>query len=72
MTRDQYNEHLGNALRELRVERSLTQEELAEIADLSRNHISAVERGEKSITVYALYRILKVLGISFGEFIEGV
>jgi transcriptional regulator with XRE-family HTH domain len=58
MNKQQYNLNLGHALRNLRVELAITQEEMAEKANLSRNYISAVERGEKSITVYALACIL--------------
>ena len=72
MTRNEYYKQLGNALRNLRIERALTQEAFAEKVDLSRNHISAVERGQKSITVYALYRILTAMGIPFENFIAGV
>ncbi|HHY71353.1 MAG TPA: helix-turn-helix transcriptional regulator [Thermoanaerobacterales bacterium] len=69
MNKEQYNTNLGRALREMRLELGLTQEELAEKADLSRNHISAVERGEKSITVYALACILYAVDVPFDKFI---
>ncbi len=72
MNREQYNWNLGSALRDLRIELGLTQEQLAEKAELSRNYISAVERGEKSITVYALHQILSGVGIPFEKFIQRV
>lgn len=72
MTREQFNFNLGNAVRDLRVELSLTQEQLAEKADLSRNYISAVERGERGLTVYSLYRILSAVDVPFEKFMQRV
>jgi transcriptional regulator with XRE-family HTH domain len=72
MNREQFNYNLGNAVRDLRVELSLTQEQLAEKADLSRNYISAVERGERGLTVYSLYRILSAVDVPFEKFIQRV
>ncbi|MGI6492953.1 MAG: helix-turn-helix domain-containing protein [Pelotomaculum sp.] len=72
MNKQQYNLNLGHALRNLRVELAITQEEMAEKANLSRNYISAVERGEKSITVYALACILSSVGVPFEKFIVKV
>ena len=39
---------VGLRIREIRVSRNLTQEELAELANISVNHISALERGVKN------------------------
>jgi transcriptional regulator with XRE-family HTH domain len=72
MTREQFNFNLGNAVCDLRVELSLTQEQLAEKADLSRNYISAVERGERGLTVYSLYRILSAVDVPFEKFMQRV
>jgi len=72
MTREQFNLNLGNAVRDLRVELSLTQEQLSEKADLSRNYISAVERGERGLTVYSLYRILSAVDVPFEKFMQRV
>ncbi|MDI9414377.1 MAG: helix-turn-helix transcriptional regulator [Bacillota bacterium] len=72
MDKKKYNQNLGRVLREMRTELALTQEKLAERAELSSNYIGAVERGERSITVYALACILSSVGVPFEEFIRKV
>jgi transcriptional regulator with XRE-family HTH domain len=48
---------LGEQLRIRRKAAGLTQEKLAEMADLNRNYVGEVERGEKTISVDALVRL---------------
>lgn len=50
-------------LRRLRAERGLTQEEVAERADLNRNYIGMIEREENSPTVDAIERIAAALQV---------
>lgn len=48
---------LAEAIRLYRKKASLTQEELAELADLNPKYIGEIERGMKNISVDALMRI---------------
>jgi transcriptional regulator with XRE-family HTH domain len=50
-------------IRRLRLERGLTQEELAARIRITRNYVGMVERQENSPTVAMLERIAKALGI---------
>jgi transcriptional regulator with XRE-family HTH domain len=50
-------------LRRLRKESGLSQEELADRADLNRNYIGMIEREENAPTVDALEQIAVALGI---------
>ena len=49
-----------------------SQEVLAEKADLHRNYIGEVERGEKTISLDAMMRIAGALGVSVREFFPGL
>jgi transcriptional regulator with XRE-family HTH domain len=54
---------LGQRLRALRKQRSLSQERLGERSGLSGKFIGEVERGEKSISVDSLYRVASALEV---------
>jgi transcriptional regulator with XRE-family HTH domain len=58
---------LGETIREERMKAGLTQEELAEKADLARNYIGNVERAEYNVTIEALARIARALGLTVRE-----
>lgn len=57
-------QHHGLFVRELRVRRGLTLDELAEQTGLSKAHLSRFERGEKFLSVAALMRVAGALGAS--------
>ena len=59
---------IGNRLKELRILKDLTQEELADRAELSKGFISQVERNLTSPSIATLMDILQCLGTSIGEF----
>ncbi|MDO3409711.1 helix-turn-helix transcriptional regulator [Saccharibacillus sp. CPCC 101409] len=58
---------LGEKVRELRVEKGLSQEKLGELAELNSNYIGQIERGEKSISVFTLKKIANGLSLSLEE-----
>ena len=59
---------IGNKLKELRVLKGLTQEELADRSELSKGLISQLERNLTSPSITTLMDILQCLGTSIGEF----
>lgn len=59
---------IGAKLKELRVLKGLTQEELADRAELSKGFISQVERDLTSPSIATLMDILQCLGTTIGEF----
>ena len=59
---------IGNKLKELRVLKGLTQEELEDRSELSKGFISQLERNLTSPSITTLMDILQCLGTSIGEF----
>jgi transcriptional regulator with XRE-family HTH domain len=58
---------LGEKIRSERVKAGLSQEQLAEKADLARNYIGNIERAEYNVTLETLVRIAKALNLSISE-----
>lgn len=50
-------------MRRIRREKHLTQEKVAEVADLHPNYVSSVERGERNISICNIARIAHALGV---------
>jgi transcriptional regulator with XRE-family HTH domain len=53
----------GSALRAFREEQGLTQEKLAERAELHTNYVSSVERGERNLSLHNIAKLAHALGI---------
>ena len=60
--------NIGNKIKELRIEKNLTQEELANRAELSKGFISQLERNLTSPSIATLIDILQCLGTNLTEF----
>ena len=57
-------------LRELREARELSQEALADRADLHRTYISSVERCERNLTLETVERLARALNVSAIELLQ--
>ncbi|MBN9369428.1 MAG: helix-turn-helix transcriptional regulator [Comamonadaceae bacterium] len=53
----------GATLRSLRESRALTQQALAERADLHTNYVSSVERGERNLSLHNIVRLAYALDV---------
>lgn len=67
---DSIMQNVGKRIRAYRQKNGLTQEELAEIAEVHPTYIGQVERGEKNLTIGTLEKILHAFRISPAEFFE--
>ena len=61
---------LGERIRNERKKANLSQEKLAEKADLNRNYIGEIERAEKKITIETLWRIAKALNLRVRDIVD--
>lgn len=55
---------LGERIREERRRLNLTQAQLAEAVDISDTYMGAIERGERSLTLDTLVRLVNRLGVT--------
>lgn len=55
---------LGKRIREERQRLNLTQSQLAEAIDISDTYMGAIERGERSLTLDTLVRLVNRLGVT--------
>ena len=55
---------LGERIREERLRLNLTQAQLAEAVDISDTYMGAIERGERSLTLDTLVRLVNRLGVT--------
>jgi transcriptional regulator with XRE-family HTH domain len=62
----------GVVLRELRLSKKLTQEELADLAQFDRTFIGLLERGERSASLETVFKLAAVLGVSSSRLIAKV
>ena len=61
---------IGNKIKDLRVQKGLTQEELADRAELSKGFISQLERDLTSPSIATLIDLLQVLGTTPKDFFD--
>lgn len=60
----------GNQVKKQRIKLNLTQEQLADKANIHRTYIGMIERAEKNITLTNIKKILAALEIKFSTFFK--
>lgn len=68
--RDSARVAFGQHVRDLRAQRGLSQEELAERSGLHRTYISSLERGQRNVSLDNIHRLAIALGVSAGELLD--
>lgn len=61
---------LGANVRTLRIRRKLTQEQLADLCDLHRTYIGAIERGDRNVSLKNIVIIAQTLGVEPAELLS--
>jgi transcriptional regulator with XRE-family HTH domain len=62
----------GENIRSLREQKELSQERLAELAELHRTYVGAVERGERNVSLKNIVRLAKALEKEAKDLLKGV
>ena len=58
---------LGTNVRALRIERNLTQEQLADLCDLHHNYAGEIKRGDCNVSLKNIVRIAQALNVEPSE-----
>lgn len=64
--------HLGNCIRDKRIETGLSQTELSALLEISQPTLSRIEAGERDFEVLVLFRLSQVFGTRLTEWAEGL
>jgi transcriptional regulator with XRE-family HTH domain len=62
----------GQRLRAFRENAGLSQEKLAEMAELHRNYVGSLERGQSNVSLLAMVRLARCLKVKPYELIDTV
>ena len=58
---------LGQAIRRLREEKNLSQEQFAGLAGIDRAYYGGIERGERNVAAINIIKIAEALGVEVGR-----
>ncbi|HEX7640721.1 MAG TPA: helix-turn-helix transcriptional regulator [Burkholderiaceae bacterium] len=61
---------LGKAIRQIRLEQGISQEELALLADVDRSYVGRVERGDNNVAVLTLVKLASALRVSVAKLMK--
>jgi transcriptional regulator with XRE-family HTH domain len=61
---------VGSRIKELRHQKEMSQELVANTADMERSFMTHIESGRRNISVETLQRILSAMNISFKDFFD--
>lgn len=64
------NKQIGIRLRKARLEAGYTQEELADLINMSRASVVNFEKGRQALTLKVLQRVVKLTGFSFATILN--
>jgi len=61
---------IGKAIRQVREDRQLSQDQLASKAGLDRSYVSSIENGKRNVSIQNLSKIANSLGVSLTEIVQ--
>ena len=63
---------LGKNVRQLRLNKGLSQEALADLCGLHRTYLGGIERGERNVSLLNIVRIAKALDVNITELVRDI
>jgi transcriptional regulator with XRE-family HTH domain len=63
---------LGKRIRSMREERGISQEALADLADIHRNYISQIEGGKRNLSLYNVVKLARALRVSPSKLVDTI
>lgn len=72
MEKDHLLSAFGHKVQEVRRDKKLSQEDLAELADLDRTYISSMERGKRNVSLLNIIKVANALSVSPEIFVQGL
>jgi DNA-binding XRE family transcriptional regulator len=63
---------LGATIRQYRTQAGMSQEKLAEKADMHPNYVGKIERGEQWISLHALLKVATALDVRVRDLVDGI
>lgn len=72
LTEEQFRINVGERIAKYRRNSQKTQENLAELADLHKNTLQNIERGESVPELWTFYKICQALNVDIGEFFKEI
>jgi len=64
-------ERIGKRIKELRLKKGISQEQLALKAEIDRTYMTSVENGKRNISIQNIEKIIYALDTTFEEFFKG-
>ena len=61
---------LGNAIREIRLSKGISQEKLALMAEIDRSYVGRVERGDNNVALLTLARLAAALDLTVAKLMQ--
>lgn len=60
----------GKKVKALRIEKGLSQERLAQLADLDRTYIPSIEKGDRNVSIIVIEKLANALEVEIEKFFK--
>ncbi|GCC52391.1 XRE family transcriptional regulator [Chryseotalea sanaruensis] len=62
--------NIGKIIKQIREEKGLTQQQLAELINMHRSNYSKVESGERDLSIDAIHKVAKYFGMTIDQLVN--